>query len=358
MIPHTKGCLRFFEIKGITVLVHWSWFLVAAFELYSRADTYPSLIWNLAEYLTLFAIVLLHEFGHALACRQVGGVADRIVLWPLGGVAYVNPPRRPGAVLWSIAAGPLVNVALVPLTLAPILLVIWEILPPFPEPVMHFCISVAVINAILLAFNLLPVYPLDGGQILHALLWFIFGYARSLMVCGVIGVIGALALAILSFIYLESWWGIILAAFVGYRALVGIMFAYQLVHNQEAIELVDRAIKVIGEGDHDAAIDHCNRALELLPQDGPFTAGAYAVRGMAWAARSEHDHAIDDYTVAIRLQPKTAAYRLNRGASHSQLGHYDRAVEDYLATLSLDGTIWAASNNLAWIQATCPDPAY
>ena len=61
-----------------------------------------------------FLIVLLHEFGHALACRQVGGTANQIVLWPLGGVAYVNPPQRPGATLWSIAAGPLVNVALLP----------------------------------------------------------------------------------------------------------------------------------------------------------------------------------------------------------------------------------------------------
>ena len=49
-----------------------------------------------------------------MACRQVGGTADHILLWPFGGVAYVNPPQRPGAMLWSIAAGPLVNVALAP----------------------------------------------------------------------------------------------------------------------------------------------------------------------------------------------------------------------------------------------------
>ena len=67
------------------------------------------------EYLALFLIVLMHEFGHALACRQVGGTANRIVLWPLGGVAYVNPPQRPGATLWSIVAGPLVNVVFLPI---------------------------------------------------------------------------------------------------------------------------------------------------------------------------------------------------------------------------------------------------
>ena len=59
-------------------------------------------------------LILAHEFGHSLACRSVGGEANRIVLWPLGGIAYVSPPQRPGATLWSIAAGPLVNVALVP----------------------------------------------------------------------------------------------------------------------------------------------------------------------------------------------------------------------------------------------------
>ena len=60
---------------------------------------YSSLTWNVLEYLSLFLIVMLHEFGHSLACRQVGGQANQIVLWPLGGVAYVNPPQRPGATL-------------------------------------------------------------------------------------------------------------------------------------------------------------------------------------------------------------------------------------------------------------------
>src|SRR5437016_10121848 len=84
-------------------------------EIQGRAGKYGSLTWNVLEYLALFIIVLLHEFGHALACRQVGGKADQIVLWPLGGVAYVAPPQRPGATLWSIVAGPLVNVILAPI---------------------------------------------------------------------------------------------------------------------------------------------------------------------------------------------------------------------------------------------------
>src|SRR5512138_4007998 len=103
------SAIRLFRVKGIDVFVHWSWFLVAAFEITNRQNAYASPLWNIMEYVALFAIVLLHEFGHALACRQVGGQANQIVLWPLGGVAYVNPPPRPGATLWSLAAGPLVN---------------------------------------------------------------------------------------------------------------------------------------------------------------------------------------------------------------------------------------------------------
>src|SRR5437764_4319245 len=108
------GSLRLFRVGGIDLFLHWSWFLAAAFEISGGTKSYSSRTWNVLEYLALFLIVLLHEFGHALACRQVGGTADRIVLWPLGGVAYVSPPQRPGATLWSIAAGPLVNVALLP----------------------------------------------------------------------------------------------------------------------------------------------------------------------------------------------------------------------------------------------------
>src|SRR6266581_3519599 len=119
-MPNTSGTIRLFQIAGITVFLHWSWFLVALYEIQQKGR-YSSLTWDILEYLVLFAIVTLHEFGHALACKQVGGRADRIVLWPLGGVAYVDPPPRPGATLWSIAAGPLVNVVLFPLLLVIVL---------------------------------------------------------------------------------------------------------------------------------------------------------------------------------------------------------------------------------------------
>ncbi len=61
------------RIAGIDLLLHWTWFLVLLYEVESRAGAYTWLGWNVLEVLALFAIVTLHEFGHALACRQVGG---------------------------------------------------------------------------------------------------------------------------------------------------------------------------------------------------------------------------------------------------------------------------------------------
>src|SRR6187401_2921519 len=169
------GTLRLFRFAGITVFLHFSWFIMAAYQLTERSHNYSSAIWAVYEYIALFVIVLLHEFGHALACRQTGGQADTIVLWPLGGVAYVAPPPRPGATLWSIAAGPLVNVLLAPILTALFLLARQSNLSEsFPDGYLLLR-SIFFINFGLLVFNLLPIYPLDGGQILRALLWFVAG---------------------------------------------------------------------------------------------------------------------------------------------------------------------------------------
>lgn len=205
MATTRQGSIHLFRLAGVDLFLHWSWFLVAAYEIESRKGRYTSVSWNILEYLVLFFIVLLHEFGHALACRQVGGTANQIVLWPLGGVAYVSPPQRPGATLWSISAGPLVNVALLPVLYAAVSITQslgWAHTMP---DAYHFLQSVLWIDVSLLIFNMLPIYPLDGGQILRSLLWFVLGRGRSLIVAtglGLIGVVGFIGIAV----WLRSIW--------------------------------------------------------------------------------------------------------------------------------------------------------
>jgi Zn-dependent protease len=222
-----QGSIRLFQFKGINVFLHWSWFVVALYEIQTRSGRYSSIAWNVLEYLCLFLIVLLHEFGHSLACRQVGGQANQIILWPLGGVAYVNPPQRPGATLWSIAAGPLVNVALFPVFAVLFFLgrsLGWA--HSMPDLIVLLR-AVLWIDVILFAFNILPVYPLDGGQILRSLLWFVLGRARSLMAATVIGFIGVFGFIALAFWIRDTWLGII-AVFMLLNCWGGLQHARQL----------------------------------------------------------------------------------------------------------------------------------
>lgn len=212
--PASPGDIRLFQVFGITVFLNWTWFVLAAYELRQGKGYYSSLAWNIAELLGIFEIVLLHEFGHALACRSVGGTANKITLWPLGGLAFVNPPPRPGPTLWSIAAGPLVNVALIP-----VLILAGAIIRAMglPGDARILAGQLQTINFMLLVFNILPLYPLDGGQILQSLLWFGIGRARSLLVAATIGLLGAVALGAFG-LYDRSLLTVAIAFFIGSQA--------------------------------------------------------------------------------------------------------------------------------------------
>ncbi len=228
-MPSTRqGSIHLFRFSGVDVFLHWSWFVVAAYEIQIRKGSYSSVTWNVLEYLALFLIVMVHEFGHALACRQVGGRADQIVLWPLGGVAYVDPPPRPGATLWSIAAGPLVNVALMPILFVAVMLSQSSGMAATAPNVCALLLAVRLINKWLLIFNILPIYPLDGGQILRSLLWFVLGRARSLMVAtilGLIGVAGFIGLAL----WIRSVWLGAIAVFMLMNCWGGLKHAQALI---------------------------------------------------------------------------------------------------------------------------------
>jgi Zn-dependent protease len=200
---------------------------MAYFLIQNRRDPDESFGWSAAQYVLGFAIVLLHEFGHVLACRQVGGTAERVVLWPLGGLALAHPPPRPGALLWTVAAGPLVNVVLLPISLGMIFLsgqAGWE--SSLPE-VHRLVMMLSIFNLVILIFNLLPIYPLDGGQILQALLWFVIGRAMSLKVVSVIGLVAGGGLIVLA-VFAQEWFGAVMALFLVFASLGGFARAKML----------------------------------------------------------------------------------------------------------------------------------
>lgn len=202
---------------GIDVRVHFLLLLFILIELFrslGAADESESLpitayyaLWSLGA---LFLIILLHEFGHCVACRMTGGQADEILMWPLGGLAYCAPPHRWTAHLWTVIGGPLVNVvlgALFAIALGVMTGAWWTVAIPVPFMWPRFETSptdfefilflIARMNMALLLFNLLPVFPLDGGRLLQAVLWSRFGYGRAMRFSVRVGYIGAIGLGVL-----------------------------------------------------------------------------------------------------------------------------------------------------------------
>ncbi len=239
-----NGSLLLFRLFGVDVYVHWSWAFVGAFQVWrnshpslAASDHRHSMVFYAIEYLCLFLIVLIHEFGHALACKSVGGKAEQIVLWPLGGLAFVQPPQRAGALLWSIAAGPLVNVILLPITIAAAYLLV--MLYGSHTTAADFATEIALVNLILLVFNMLPIYPLDGGQILRALIWFVAGRGMSLMISAVIRLVGAVVLGIVVTVVLNDLWLVVMVGFLGLQSFNAIKIASVMLKMEQSLRHAD-----------------------------------------------------------------------------------------------------------------------
>jgi Zn-dependent protease len=164
--------------------------------------------------LILFAFVLLHEFGHAFAARTFGIWTPDITLYVIGGVARLNRiPDKPWQELIVAVAGPLVNVVIFVVLRGAIHL---EQAQDPESPEIDLLARVAYYNWILLAFNLIPAFPMDGGRVLRALLAMLMPYARATLIAARIG--QGLAVVFAVYGYLRDPFLIFIALFVFYGA--------------------------------------------------------------------------------------------------------------------------------------------
>lgn len=164
------------RVAGVRVGVHWSWLIVFALITWTlAAAVFPEqnpglsdaayLVMALVASATYFGALLLHEVGHALQARRERMEIDGITLWLFGGIAAFRGDFPSALAELRIAlAGPLVTAVL---TVGFALIAALRL----PDAVDGVATWLAVINLALLAFNLLPALPLDGGRVLHALLW-------------------------------------------------------------------------------------------------------------------------------------------------------------------------------------------
>ncbi len=257
--------LNLFRAFGLQVRVHILFFIVTL-GLFLRQISLPgNVVWwgdvFLFTIVLLFVIILLHEFGHCFGGRGVGGEAEEILIWPLGGLAFVSVPKDWKSHTFTAFAGPLVNIVICFITA--VIISASGFVPtlnPFADPykceMSNFrdnktytseygvrvympntnteapaeefrsklgneaALNEAIVKSgldralapssivwlnrtfwlswVLLLFNLLPVYPLDGGQMLQGLLWWRVGYYRGTRIAVIFGFVCAVGVLIAS----------------------------------------------------------------------------------------------------------------------------------------------------------------
>jgi Zn-dependent protease/CBS domain-containing protein len=209
------------RVAGVEIGINWSWLIVVALIVWSLAaavfpDENPGLsdgayaAMAFVAALLFFVSLLLHELGHAVVARREGMEIDGITLWVFGGVARFRGMFPSAGAEFRIAiAGPLVS-----LTLG-VTLVAAGVLIPLPAAIDGVVAWLGRINLTLLAFNMLPALPLDGGRVFRSLVWASTGdFTRATRTAGALGkMFGAVLI----------WGGIALALIAG--APGGLWFA-------------------------------------------------------------------------------------------------------------------------------------
>lgn len=220
------------QVKGIPIRIHWSFVLIlgyVAYVNYKSGSELNEILWALLYVLMLFICVTLHELGHALAALRYGVNTKSITLYPIGGVAALEKiPEKPGQELVVALAGPLVNVIIGGL------LWLWVIFSPVEYRMEDIGITInahnlvlnlAVVNVILVLFNLLPAFPMDGGRVFRSFLALAMDRVKATQIAMIVGQ----AMAVLFFIW--GFRGNPFLILIGIFIFFGAAQEYQMVKN-------------------------------------------------------------------------------------------------------------------------------
>ncbi len=224
-----------FRLFGIQLSVHASFLLLLAyfgFRGWERAGGVGA-AWSVLLIILFFVCVVLHELGHSLTAMRYGVRVPRILLMPIGGMAeFDRIPRKPSTELLITAAGPAVNFALLLLLLPLVWTAFWSEQGVVEHSLMDLLINLAFANLVMGVFNLLPVFPMDGGRILRALLATKLNYLRATYWASLTGKVLAAILAGIAAFYFENY---LLAAMFGFIYFAGNAEYRQLLrHEQQA----------------------------------------------------------------------------------------------------------------------------
>jgi Zn-dependent protease/CBS domain-containing protein len=211
-----RWSLNLGSIAGTAIRIHITFLLFLLWlgtVYYQRGGAEAA--WQGTIFIVLiFSCVLLHELGHVFAARRYGVKTRDVTLWPFGGIASMERmPDKPYEELIVAVAGPAVNVAIAAL------LLVWvgshldvENLMKIEDPSVSLAVKVMGANIILVVFNMIPAFPMDGGRVLRALLAMRMGNVRATEMAAKIGQGFAIVFGVLGIFYNPML--VIIAAFI------------------------------------------------------------------------------------------------------------------------------------------------
>ena len=201
-----KWSWRLGSVAGIGIFVHWTFLLLIGWIVLlhvRRGAGAAAAIAGVVLVLAVFGCVVLHELGHALTAKRFGIRTRDITLLPIGGVARLERmPDDPGQELWVALAGPAVNVVIAVALFVSLRLTtsLWS-LSDAVRVGGGLVSQLMWVNVVLVAFNLLPAFPMDGGRVLRALLARRLPYARATQIAATVGQGMAILFAIVGLRY-------------------------------------------------------------------------------------------------------------------------------------------------------------
>lgn len=331
------------RVAGVEVRIHISMVFIIVFAYYLfRPKDLRSALEAILWLAGLLVCVFLHELGHTLVAQRFGIEVKSIIMWPLGGVTSLSrPAEKPWQTLLISAAGPLVNVVIalglwVLVISSQFYMLFAENLPEqgqfWVEAVYYFLFSLAVMNGVLAVFNLLPIYPLDGGDILRAVLETLFGRPKANLVTFIIG-LPLLLLVIILGVFTRDY--VLLVVCILLALGIGTLNSQTLRWiNLGLSYFYKRPVYYYLREDFDPAIAAYTRAIERNPQD----ISLYLGRAGALLNLLEKERGRADVERALALAPNHLLALELRGEFYALDKQFDAALEQYERVLELKPT--------------------
>lgn len=200
-----KAQIKLFKVFGIQIGLHYSWLLIAVLIALSLAGEFAAtnsrwnqtVIWGMAIVTTLlfFATIVIHELSHAAIAKARGLPVKAITLFALGGVAQIEKEATDARTeFWMGIAGPITSAIIGSICLGVAVALGWTVTLTQQSPLAAMLGWLGVINIAMAVFNMVPGFPLDGGRVLRAIVWWITGdAARAIRIATGVGQLVAFA---------------------------------------------------------------------------------------------------------------------------------------------------------------------